>query len=202
MPTKWTRLTLCFIACEPAPTAAPAETAGARRPDPVRAAMLGRTRTRNLQPGCSGAPLGLLGGLACIECTILAVSSVIRQRPHTRWRPCRVASGFASARARSAISSNFSRVKPSSRSASLRAVRLALRNQHRRARFGEKARVVRLVVVDRRGKRHQNARHAGGRQLRDGERAGAADDQIGLGVARGHVVDERQSVRPAHPRSA
>ena len=54
----------------------------------------------------------------------------------------------------------------------------------------EEARVGGLVVVHRVRERHQDARHAAGGELGDGHRAGAADDEVGLGVAARHVVDE------------
>ena len=55
----------------------------------------------------------------------------------------------------------------------------AVRNQDGRAFGDEIARVVCLVIVDRRGKRHEDRADAGGRQLGDRQRTGAADDEIG-----------------------
>ena len=47
-----------------------------------------------------------------------------------------------------------------------------------------------LVVVDRGRERNQHAGHAGGAQFGNGQRAGAADHQIGPGIGFGHVGDE------------
>ena len=71
---------------------------------------------------------------------------------------------------------------------------VALLDQDRRAALGQEARVRRLVVVDRVRERHQDARHAAGGELGDGDGAGAADHQVGLGVAARHVVDERDQL--------
>jgi len=71
---------------------------------------------------------------------------------------------------------------------------LALRQQDCAAGVGEKSGVRRLVVVNRRRVRHDNARHAGRREFGDGQRAGAANDEVGPFVGAGHVVDKGNAV--------
>ncbi len=58
--------------------------------------------------------------------------------------------------------------------------------------LGKVARVVALVRGAAHDERHQHRGDAGRAQLADGDRAGAADDEIGLGEPARHVVDERQ----------
>jgi hypothetical protein len=67
---------------------------------------------------------------------------------------------------------------------------LAIGDQHRGAFAHEIGCVRALVIVHRRGKRHENGADADRRKLRDRERAGAADHEVGPCVGRGHVVDE------------
>ena len=57
------------------------------------------------------------------------------------------------------------------------------------AGFGHLARVGGLVIVGRGGERDQDRRAAGGGQLGDGRRAGAADHQMRVGELVGHVLD-------------
>ena len=72
---------------------------------------------------------------------------------------------------------------------------IAIRDEHRGSFAYQVLRVESLVVVDRRGKRHQHRGHAHGRELGYRERAGTADDQVGVGVGARHVFDERRDFR-------
>ena len=47
-----------------------------------------------------------------------------------------------------------------------------------------------LVIVHRMRVRHEQRAHAGGGELGDGERAGAAHHHIGIAVSRHHIVDK------------
>jgi hypothetical protein len=51
------------------------------------------------------------------------------------------------------------------------------------------------VIVHRGGKRHQHGRQGRGGELRHGQRAGAADEQLRPAVGLGHVIDERLDPR-------
>ena len=133
MPTKWTRLTLCFIA---------------------QASRARCTRRRRVAPRRGARPCA---------------------------RPC-------------AIASSDSRVHATRRSASRSRRELRLRNLHRRAGVDEKLRVGALLVGDRAGQRNDDRADADRGELGDRRRAAAADDEIGLGVARGDVVDERDAL--------
>ena len=95
------------------------------------------------------------------------------------------------ARGDCAIASSDSRRAATARRAARRSRReLRLRNLQRRAGVDEKLRVGALLVGDRAGQRHDDRADADRGELGDGDRAAAADDEVGLGVARGHVVDE------------
>ncbi|MNY10502.1 hypothetical protein D3C86_1434870 [compost metagenome] len=50
------------------------------------------------------------------------------------------------------------------------------------------------MVVHRVRKRHEQGRHTGGGHFGNRHRACAADDQVGVGIGRRHVVDERHGV--------
>ena len=66
----------------------------------------------------------------------------------------------------------------------------ALRHEDRRTALREKAGVGRLVVVHGVRIWNEHARDAGRRDLRDGAGPGAADHEIRVRIARGHVLDE------------
>ena len=109
----------------------------------------------------------------------------------------RGACGLASARARSAIASSRPRPAHSASSsagqplgASSRSAIITAAPSSTRIRG-----VAGLVIVGGGRERHQNRADAGRRQLRDGQRAGAADHQIGPAVGLGHVLDERLQPR-------
>ncbi len=105
-----------------------------------------------------------------------------------------VASGRPSARAALAIASSRSRVSPSSRLREPFGRQLGLRQVQRGALAGHELGVGALVLCRRHNQRHQNARHARHRKFRDGDRAGAAQHDIGLGIALRDVVDERHDL--------
>ena len=69
-----------------------------------------------------------------------------------------------------------------------------LRHKDGGAAIGEEARIRRLVIVHGVGKGHEDARHARRGELGDRHSAGTADDQISLGIAPRHVVDEPQEL--------
>ena len=81
-----------------------------------------------------------------------------------------------------------------------------LRHHDRGAGVEQEARVRGLLVGDRAGQRHDDRAQADRGELRDGERAAAADDEVGPCVARRHVVDERHAfgvdARASHTRRA
>ncbi len=64
----------------------------------------------------------------------------------------------------------------------------------RRAARDERLGVRALMVVGRERVRHEDRRLAERGELGERRRAGAADDQVGGGVGRAHVVDERPDV--------
>ena len=131
MPTKWTRLTLCFIAASPA-----------------------RCRRRRRAPRRRGA------------------------RPCARRSPSRAALRACTQRDASASASGVSS---------------ACGHHRRGARVDQEPRVRALLVGDRAGQRHDDRADADRGELGDRHRAAAADDEVGLRVARGHVVDERDA---------
>ena len=133
MPTKWTRLTLCFIAPIPQATQASAD-------------AIGGIGARELAPGH-------------------------RHREQRFARERREACG-----------------KPFRR-------QVRLRNLQRRTRIDQKLRVRALLVGDRARQRHDDRGHADGRELGHGDRAAAAENDVGVGVVRRHVVDERHALR-------
>ena len=65
-----------------------------------------------------------------------------------------------------------------------------LRDSVRRACRCEEIRIRRLLVGDRAGKRNDDGAKAHRREFGDGDRAAAANDQIGPGVTGRHVIDE------------
>ena len=76
------------------------------------------------------------------------------------------------------------------RSTETRLETVAFRDQFRGAARDQRLRVVRLMIVHRGRKRHENRRQSDGAQFRQRQRAGAADDDIGPRIRGGHVVDE------------
>ena len=135
MPTKWMRLTLCFMR--------------------DRRAARCRRRRRDRR----------------------------RRRLPTRRAACAIAS---SSRASTHASSCGERV---------RGVELGLRHHDRARRASTRKRAfARLLVGDRARQRHDDRADADRGELGDRERAAAADDEVGLRVARGHVVDERHAL--------
>ena len=133
MPTKWTRLTLCFIVAAPQAMQASATRSAASRRASLRPAI-GHREQR-----------------------------LARERREARGQP-------------------FGR-------------EIRLRDRERRAGSDEKLRVRALLVGDRARQRHDDRGHAHGRELRDGDGAAAAEDDVGVGVVRRHVVDERHALR-------
>ena len=107
----------------------------------------------------------------------------------------RAASGRASARARPAIAASAGRSSPPEQFRQSLRCQPRLRHQHRRLLRRQEARVAGLVVVDRVRERHQHAGHADGRDFGHRHRARAADQQVGLRVGTGHVVDELEHRR-------
>ena len=67
---------------------------------------------------------------------------------------------------------------------------LALWNQQRGAGLREQFGIAQLMIVSRAGKRHEQSALARRRNFGNRGCAGAADDQIGIGKALRHVVDE------------
>ena len=74
--------------------------------------------------------------------------------------------------------------------ASVAALSSACGQRERGAGVDQEPRVGALVVGDRTRQRHDQRADPGGGELGDGQRAGAADHEVGGGVARRHVVDE------------
>ena len=95
-----------------------------------------------------------------------------------------------------------------SRSRNASGVKIALRDHRGAARLGQRARIGRLVIVDRARQRHQDRRPAGDRQFGNGGGAGARDHQMRRRQRLGHVGKERGEFRVdagriiggAHPR--
>ena len=85
--------------------------------------------------------------------------------------------------------------------------KVPLRDHRCAARLGQRARIRRLMIVDRTGQRHQNGRPAGDRQFGHRGGAGARDHQMRRRKLLGHVREERgqfgidagQVVRRANP---
>ncbi len=67
-------------------------------------------------------------------------------------------------------------------------------NQQRGICLCEQFGVAQLMIVGRTGKRHEQRALARRRNLGNRGRAGAADDQIGIGKALRHVVDECSNI--------
>ena len=129
MPTKWTRLTLCFM----------------------RAARFARS--------CDARVGDALGGVALADARARAIG-------HRQQRRAR-------------------RVLASTPASGARGVSSRLRQHDRaRRRRRRKRALARLVVGDRAGQRHEDRADADGGELGDGQRAAAADDEVGLSVAR------------------
>ncbi len=77
-----------------------------------------------------------------------------------------------------------------------------LLHQHRGALLRQELRVGGLVVVHRVRKRYEQGRHTGGGHFGNRHRARAADDQVGVGVGRRHVVDKKKRTARCRPRHA
>jgi hypothetical protein len=76
-------------------------------------------------------------------------------------------------------------------------IEFRLRQQLRRSRVAEEARIGGLVIIDGLGQRHEDRRPPAGGEFRHGQRAGAADHEVRPGIGSRHVIDERR--RPACP---
>ena len=113
---------------------------------------------------------------------------VMRAPPPRRRKPSAIRSAtscFACARAASAIASKARRDRRGKPRAHARA-RRASSSRSGITRPGaaarEMPRVQRLMVVDRRRERHENGADADHRELRDRQRAGARDDEVGPAI--------------------
>ena len=71
-----------------------------------------------------------------------------------------------------------------------RRLEILIGNQRRSACLGEKAGVVRLVIVDGVWERYEQRADAGGGELCDGERAGSTDHEVSPSIGASHVVDK------------
>ena len=119
-----------------------------------------------------------------------------RRRARRRRLAVRVR-GVAPSRARAARSSAGS----SSARRSRRQRRLRLTSM-RAPRVDEELRVGALLVGDRAGQRDEERAQAHRGELGDGDRAAAADHEVGPRVARRHVVDERDALGRRRRRRA